>query len=384
MDQPGKIRTAQTQAPDPVTAAAEFYDRVRQESVALVVFFCSSSYDLETLAAELARRFAGVPLMGCTTAGEIGPSGYSSHSLSGASLSADAFTAAIGRLDRLQEFEMGAGSAFAQNLLASLGAKDAKAKASNTFGLLLIDGLCMREEPVAHALQEGLGGIQMIGGSAGDDLKFQQTWVFHDGRFHSDGAVLALVSTPYPFQVLRTQHFVAAGERLVVTAADVGRRVVKEINGLPAVQEYARLTGIPEDRLDPSHFAAWPVVVMIDGTDYVRSIQHANPDGSLSFYCAIDEGVVMRVARGEDMLGKLEATFADLEKDLGELQGIFVCDCILRNLEATSTGIKSALGEVFRRHRAVGFSTYGEQYHGVHVNQTMTAIAIGRGDDAHG
>jgi len=33
--------------------------------------------------------------------------------------------------------------------------------------------------------------------------------------------------------------------------------------------------------------------------------------------------------------------------------------------------------EVFRDNNTIGFSSYGEQYLGVHVNQTLTGIAIG-------
>jgi hypothetical protein len=32
---------------------------------------------------------------------------------------------------------------------------------------------------------------------------------------------------------------------------------------------------------------------------------------------------------------------------------------------------------VFRHNNTIGFSSYGEQYLGVHVNQTLTSIAIG-------
>lgn len=117
---------------------------------------------------------------------------------------------------------------------------------------------------------------------------------------------------------------------------------------------------------------------MIDGGDFVRSIQHANPDGSLTFYCAIEEGVVLRVARGEGLLERLEASFGQLRDDLGELQAVLVCDCVLRNLEAAKAGQKSAVGELFRQNRALGFSTYGEQFGGVHINHTLTGIAIGR------
>jgi hypothetical protein len=373
----GKILAGHSLAADAQAAVAEFDSQVRQPGMALVLFFCSSSYDLAVVADEMNKRFAGVPVVGCTTAGEIGPAGYLGRSLSGMSFPDGACSAVAGGIDGLQRFEISGGRAFAQDLLGRLETLVPGADARNTFGLLLIDGLSMREEPVTHALQDGLGAIHMVGGSAGDDLKFQRTWVFHDGAFHTDSAALVLVTTDFPFRVLKSQHFVSDGERMVVTEVDAARRVVKEINGLPAIEEYGRIVGVPAQDLMPSHFAAWPVVVMIDGTDFVRSIQHANPDGSLTFYCAIDEGVVLRVAHGKDLLGRLEATFDELHEDLGDLQAMLVCDCILRNLEAARDGSKEAVGELFRRNNAVGFATYGEQFGGVHVNQTMTGVAIG-------
>lgn len=371
------IRAGHSNAVEAKAAVEEFRAQVAQPEMALVVFFCSSVYNLEQLAEEMNRAFAGVLVVGCTTAGEIGPGGYLNGSLSGMSFSSGAFKAVAGRLDRLQSFEIATGRAFSEHLQQQLKAK--AGESGSSFALLLIDGLSMREEPVTVALQDGLGGIHLIGGSAGDDRKFERTWVFHDGAFHTDSAVLILLNTHLPFRVLRTQHFVADGERLVVTEVDAARRVVKEINGFPAVEEYARLVGVSPEQLSPEHFASWPVVVMIDGTDYVRSIQHANADGSLTFYCAIDEGVVLRVAHGEQLLGKLEQTLGALQEQLGELEGMLVCDCILRNLEISRSGLKGAVGDLFRRHNAVGFSTYGEQFDGVHVNQTLTGVAIGVG-----
>ena len=35
--------------------------------------------------------------------------------------------------------------------------------------------------------------------------------------------------------------------------------------------------------------------------------------------------------------------------------------------------------DILRRSNAIGFNTYGEQFCGVHVNQTLTAIALGFG-----
>jgi len=58
---------------------------------------------------------------------------------------------------------------------------------------------------------------------------------------------------------------------------------------------------------------------------------------------------------------------------------VLTFDCILRKLEIAETGIEGAVSDILRRNNAVGFNTYGEQFCGVHVNQTLTAIALGTG-----
>ena len=377
----GSIRTAQSSATDARLAAQEFHAGVQQPDMTLVIFFCSSRYDLDTLADEMNRLFAGVKVIGCTTAGEIGPAGYCDFSLSGASFPADSFIAVAGLFDRLQQFDFARGQAFANTLLQELEAQAPDSDANNCFAFLLIDGLSVREEPVVRTFQNVLGKIPLVGGSAGDDMKFVRTWVFHDGAFHSDSAVLMLATTPLPFKIFKTQHFASDNERLVVTEADPALRIVKEINGMPAAEEYARVIGSTVADLGSLHFANSPVVVVIDGTDYVRAIQKANADGSLTFFCAIDEGLVLRVAHGEDLVENLNQTFESLRAEIGPPQAVLACDCILRNLEITQDGLKGSVGDVFRHNHAVGFSTYGEQYGGVHVNQTLTGIAFGTVQD---
>ena len=373
----GHIRIGQSCASDARQAAQEFHAAVAQPAMALVIFFCSSRYDLDALAGEMNRLFAGVKVVGCTTAGEIGPAGYRDFSVSGASFPADSFTLVAGAFDRLQQFDFARGQAFVNGLLQQLEADAPNSDASNCFAFLMIDGLSVREEPVARTFQNALGNIQLVGGSAGDDSRFVRTWVFHDGAFHADSAVLLLAATPLPFKVFKTQHLVSDNERLVVTEADPERRIVREINGLPAAEEYARVIGSSVAELGSLRFANSPVVVVIDGTDYVRSIQKANADGSLTFFCAIDEGLVLRVAHGEALLENLKRSLAALRAEIGEPQAVLACDCVLRNLEITHDGLKASVGEVFRDNKAVGFSSYGEQYGGVHVNQTLTGIAFG-------
>jgi hypothetical protein len=371
------IRMAQSCSLEASQAVEEFHGAVAQPNMELVVFFCSSKYDLDVLAVEMNRLFAGIQVVGCTTAGEIGPAGYHQHSLSGASFPAGSCVAVSGLLDNLTQFNIARGHNFVQVLLQQLESKIPQAIPDNSFALLLIDGLSIREEPVAHALQYALGKIPLIGGSAGDDQKFEKTFIYSDGRFHSDSAALILINTTLPFRIFKTQHFTSTDKRLVVTDADTAKRIVKEINGLPAAEEYASLVGIDVHELNPMRFATSPVVVMIDGTEYVRSIQKANNDGSLTFFCAIEEGLVLRVAHGSDLVKNLEQTFDKIRAEIGQPQLVLGCDCILRNLEISQNGLKDRVGEIFRYNNTVGFSSYGEQFHGVHINQTLTGIAIG-------
>jgi len=377
MNTGNQIRRAQSCAADAQDAVREFHAAVAQPDMALVIFFCSSEYDLELLAEEMKRLFAGVQVVGCTTAGEIGPTGYQDHSLTGASFPASSFSAAIGHIDHLQQFEIATGHALAQQLLHSLESQAPHADTDNSFALLLIDGLSVREELVARALQGALGSLPLVGGSAGDGLNFGNTHVYFDGGFYADSAVLILVSTQVPFRTFKTQHFVATDERLVVTEADTAHRIVKEINGLPAAREYARILGIDEHDLDPMRFAAWPVVVILGGANYVRSIQKANPDGSLTFFCAIENGLVLRVAKGQDLLESLEQTFSQIRADIGPPQLVLGCDCILRKLEISQHAQKDIVGDILLRNNTIGFNTYGEQFHGLHINQTLVGIALG-------
>src|ERR1043166_572861 len=70
------IRKGASSASDARAAARELHASIYDPNASLSVFFCSPRYDLPALAAELRSLFGKVPLIGCTTAGEISPLGY--------------------------------------------------------------------------------------------------------------------------------------------------------------------------------------------------------------------------------------------------------------------------------------------------------------------
>jgi hypothetical protein len=372
-----QVRMGSSTHPQPAEAAAELRRLLGHDQAGLALAFVSSRYDCDALAHNLQREFGTVPLLGCTTAGEIGPLGYMEGGVVGLTFGSGDLIYEIGLIEGVSRLDSRRGQAFAYGLRQRLAQRAQPFDINRCFALLLIDGLCGHEEPVARAIHDGLGGIPMVGGSAGDGMDFRRTTVLYDGRFYTDAAVLLVAATPHPFTSFKTQHFVCGEQRMVVTGAIPERRIATEINGFPAAQEYARAIGLKLSQLNPLVFSAHPMVVKIGGADFVRSIQKVNPDGSLTFFCAIDEGIVINVARGIDLVDNLNTLFGDIKRRIGPPRLVIGCDCILRRLELVQNGAIDKVSAILREHNVVGFSTYGEQFRGMHVNQTFTGIAIG-------
>jgi hypothetical protein len=364
---------------DPVRAAQEFHAAVAQPAGAgLVVFFCSPSFALDSLAAEINRLFVDTHVIGCTTAGEIGPEGYVDGAITGFSFSTASCCAASELIPHLTAFQMSRGHDAAEAVMAGLAQRSGQpVNSASTFAMLLRDGMSTNEEALVASLSGRMGNVPLLGGSAGDDLRLEQTFVYHQGRFYPDAALLTLISTRHPFRIYRCQHFYGSETRMVVTQADPVSRTVSEINAEPAAAEYARIVGLPVDALTPALFAEFPLMVRVAGDYYVRSIQRMNEDGSLTFFCAIDEGVVLTLARHEDIVENLDKFFHEVRREMGPPSLVIGFDCILRSLEAEKRQTKYQLSRILAANNVIGFSTYGEQYGAMHVNQTFTAVVIG-------
>jgi hypothetical protein len=378
MEQP-RILMGSTSMAEADAAAQDLYRQLGQPELALVLLFVSPRYPLDELAPVLERYFGNTLIIGCTTAGEIGPAGYQQGSISGVSFGEPDFFAVARRIEDLHHFELSDAFESVMTARYELAKKVGGPIDRRTFALMLIDGLSACEEIIASRLSSALGNIPMVGGSAGDCLRFERTAVLIDGKFHSDAAALVLVATQHPFEVFKSEQSSRSGERMVITEADVQTRLVTEINAEPAAAEYSRLLGLNPDELTPNTFAGHPLVLQVGGVPYVRSIQRVNPDLSLSFFCSVDEGVVLSGTRALDLVDSMARTFQSLHERLGPLQVVLGCDCILRALIANDTDTRARLSALMADNHVVGFNTYGEQFNAMHVNQTFTGIAIGHG-----
>jgi hypothetical protein len=373
------IRTFSISEASSDDAIALLRDGIDPEEVGFLLVFYAPDYDAGRLARALAAAFPRVRLAGCSTAGEISSAGLSDGGLVAIAFPRDGFDVVSTLIPDVERLSVDRGSETVARLKADLTRRRPDVRPGQTFAVSLIDGLCMREEAVVSAIHWALDDIPLVGGSAGDGMAFRATTLLHDGEIHSDAAILILVRTDHPFRVFKSDNFEPTDRKMVVTASDPTHRTVHELNAEIAAYEYATLVGLDPNRLTPLGFASHPMVVRVGGEYFCRSLRSTNEDGSLSFFCAIDDGVVLTVAKPVDLVSSVEQALSRLEDDLGGVDWILGFDCILRRLDAQNRQATHRISELYRRHNVFGFNTYGEQFRSMHLNQTFAGIAIGRG-----
>ena len=344
--------------------------RLGTDHAALFVF-ASPDADFPALARGLALPEGGA-VVACTTAGEI-HGGYVEGEIVGIGLPREHFACAtveVPDLDRIDPTRLIDSVIRARRRLEA-----ERSGFRNEFAFLLVDGTSAREDMLMDALSHALGPVPVFGGSAGDGTRFRQSLVAHGTRVMERAAVLTLVRTDCPVEVFSFHHLEPGTRRMVVTGADPAARLVTEINAEPAAKEYARQLGKDPANLDPFTFAAHPLVVRVGTQFYVRSIQRITEEGHLKFFSAIDEGVVLTLADLKDIARELERDLAGLSRGRA-LQHIIACDCILRRIAAEQSQRARDVSAMLRRFHVSGFSTYGEQVGAMHVNLTLTGVAI--------
>lgn len=377
-DSSSGIRVAASARGDTDGVVSELKSGLGHGAFQHIIVFFAVEHDAHVLAAGLGAAFPGIPISGCSTAGEIATAGMTQGGAVALAFPEQGFRVLASPIENLDGFGVERVTGIARALKARLSRPGGDPRMGDrVFALMLVDGLSNCEEMLVAAVHWAIDDVQLVGGSAGDGLAFHETALISDGRVIRNAAILFMIEADVPFRVFKTQTFEPTATKLVVTAADTEKRIVHEFNAEPAAQEYAGAIGLLLDDLGPFSFASHPLVVKVGGDYYCRSIRNMNPDGSLAFFCAIDEGLVLTVARPKDMVQSTAATLSDVSRLLSGVDFVLGFDCVLRRLDAENRQIGHQLEDLYRANNVVGFHTYGEQYNAMHLNQTLTGIAFG-------
>ncbi|MGB5556980.1 MAG: FIST N-terminal domain-containing protein [Paracoccaceae bacterium] len=363
---------------EPAMAVREAVSQLSMTNICFVLVFVPDHLEHSGVGEALNALLPSTSVFGCTTAGQITPSGYENSALLLVAFPREHFRCSSTLIKPLKPVSIEQ-TAIEAGKLASRFQKSAN---WNRFALTFADGLSKQEDVLVAALEAGLGDTPLFGGSAGHGLAFDETFILHGGTFHSNAALLILLETDLEFAGLGFDHFLPTDKQMVVTKAIPEERIVQEINGSPAAAEYARLVGCDVDELSPRVFAENPVLVRNHQSWHVRAIQQVVEGGGLSFLSAIDDGLLLTLGRGKEILRTLD-TGLSLKNGNGDLPDFILgFDCVLRRLEIEQNDLTREASDILCQRRVLGFNTYGEQHRGVHVNQTFVGIGFypkGRG-----
>jgi hypothetical protein len=359
---------------------------LRGDDPRLLVVFASDRHDLKALLAGVNETSGGVPLIGCSTAGEIWTDGPEDASVVVTALGGDGFSVSTAFAQGVSDDQRGAGAAVA----AAVADLDDR---PHQVLLLLTDGLAGSQEEVVRGAYTVLGAsVPLVGGCAGDDLKMRQTFQFHNDQVLSNAAVGAALGSDAPFGIGVQHGWRKVGEPMIVTNSAHSR--VYTLDDEPALDVYLRrLNAPPEAQTDPSAFTRFalthPLGLRRRIGEEMRFVQDADfSDRSLGCIADVPRGGLTWIMEGdeESVLRATENSCMDALASLNGLSplGLIAFDCVARRGVLGNDGIRSEIQRVARQAGGApvaGFYTYGEiartRGTGGFHNQTLVVLAMG-------
>ena len=340
-----------------------------ERQLALVLLFSPEGDKVASVCAQISRRCGPqCRVLACSSAGGFSFAGYDDESVIAIAFPAASFAAQAVWLTKLRHHMALDWMTALRNLSDSFSVRPGQSR----FGLLLIDGASGREEIVTATIDATLPDLLVLGGSAGDGLRFGQTRLAMDGEEHPESALFCMIATDFAIEEIVFDHFHPVGDPMVVTDADPDNRIIHGINAEPAAGEYARLIGLPESELGPEAFAENPLLTRFGGRHFVRAISGVTPDGGLSLMSSIDVGAILTIGRPESLTRGLSLRL----EQIGPAEIVLGFDCVLRRIAIEKAGEQEVSDSLCSDHRLAGFHTYGEQHGGIHVNQTFVGLAF--------
>jgi hypothetical protein len=357
----------------------------------LLVVFCSVHRDPAEVLAGIREVAGDVPLIGCSSGGEIATAGPGQERIVVTAFGGTGFTVsttlATGAGTRPRE----AGQAVAQ---CALGIVDDP----NPLLMLLTDGIAQDQEAIVAGVYSVLGaGVPLIGGAACPDpdlVDFAdfRTFQFYGDQVLTDAVVGAAITSNGPFGIAVRHGFRKVGDGMIVTRSGNGK--VYTLDDKPALSSYLDRLGAPtvayQDSAALTEFSRTrPLGVRRRNGEEVRHVG-ANcsfEDGSLGSSGELPEGGVLWPMEGDaaSMIASAEEAWQACLDELGGATpiGFLAFDCALRcnvlgdqvpdevaRMTAASGGLPIA-----------GFYTWGEicrtrGSNGFH-HQSLAVLAVG-------
>jgi hypothetical protein len=205
----------------------------------LFMVFAAITHDPAAIADGLREAAPGVPVVGCSTHGEIGPGGPGDGTVTVAAIGGPGFAVSTASATDVAGRQREAGSQVAH-------CADDVAGLPYRVLLLLTDGLVAEQESILRGCYLTLGaGVPLFGGAAADAWQLTGTYLLHDGAVLGDAVVAAAIASEAPLSIAVKHGWRTVGEPMVVTRAENGR--VYTLDDRPALDAYLDRLGAPPE-----------------------------------------------------------------------------------------------------------------------------------------
>ena len=352
----------------------------------LLLVFAAITHDLAALQAGVLDVAGAVPVIGCTTHGEIGPGGPRDGSVTVAAFGGAGFSVGTAVAEQVSEDRRAAGARVAEE------ANPAGDRPYQVL-LLLTDGLIRDQEEILRGCYSIVGAqVPLFGGAAADGWRMTGTYLMADGKVLHDAVVAATIASDAPLSVSVRHGFHLVGPAMFVTSGTNGR--VRTLDDRPALDVYLeRLGAPPEAYTDATALMAFALSHPLglqrrSGVDAFNVSTEIDLAGrSIGGGGEVDPGGVAWAMAGdeESILAAVDSTCRDALAGLSGRPpvGLLTFSCAALRAILGDEGIRREVARLERGAAGTpfaGFYTYGEiarvrGISGFH-NQTLVVLAI--------
>ncbi len=356
-----------------ILVSKKVYEDIKKGYFPFVQVFCGIPERdfIQKLRRELTSLFPeNTPMLGTTTAGEIRSMKVGKNSVV---VSVALFEATKVRTKIFEKFEDTKEMDLGKDIGSQMVIKDTK-------------GLLIFANPLntnVHLVLKGIEGVNssipVFGGAAGDNEKFEETFVFNERSLSNKGvAVASFISKRLKIYTGYKLNWKPIGKVMTVTKAD-GQKVY-EIDGLPPLEIYRTYLGEKVASLDVSVLThAFPLLIYKDGILTARAGIALAEEGAMLFAGHVETGDRVRLSYGyiPEIIEETKSTFDEIKEHPAE--AIYIYSCAARQLFLKEK-IVLEVSPLRRIAPIAGFFTYGEIFHRKNhnelLNDTMTFVVM--------
>lgn len=313
--------------------------------------------------------------IGCTTAGELSNYGFSTGSCVALTVSSDYIHIGVSAIDGVskdpRKVTAAATKGAVENLKKSLKITPYRITQPN-YLITLFPGTTKKElgheeEALAGVLDVLGSSVPIVGGSAGDDAQFKQTYQFANGKVYKDAVVIACL-----FSRAKMFHYVDHGykpTKKVVTVTDSEGKIVRTLNNEPAAKVYSALVGTTLDKMKENivpYIAKYPLGFSDGmGNFWIKNPQAVLPDNSLLFFSPVPKNSVLYLLKGtqKDIIKASDRISKNMSFMIKNPAFSIIVSCAGRSFYLQDSVCKEYenIKKNLKRTPFIGFYSYSEQ-----------------------